>query len=107
MQNKLQITVKEQTELTAFLNGIVKGAENKDQWITLQDFAGFVRLFQCIYTPVINVKFNEDEKFYHIAITEDKKFVAAIKSLKEQPSCLPVRNFIRVDTLTSSKVCHA
>lgn len=97
MANKLELTVtiQIQTELTAFINAIVKGAEKKDQWITLLDFAGFVRLFQCVYGPQINVKFNEDDKFYHLTILEDKKFVAAIKSAKDDPMCLPVRKFLK------------
>ena len=95
MQNKLQITIKEQTELTQFINAIIAGSEKKDQWITLSDFAGFVRLFQCIYGPTIQVKFNEDDAMHHLNILENGRFVAAITSAKED-SVIPAHKYIKV-----------
>lgn len=83
MRDKLQITIKEQTELTQFINGIIQGAEKKDHWITLSDFAGFIRLFQCVYGPTIQVKINEDDAMHHLNILENGRFVAAITSMKE------------------------
>jgi len=95
MQNKLQITIKEQTELTQFINGIIKGSEKKDHWITLSDFAGFIRLFQCVYGLMIQVKFNEDDAMHHLNILEDGRFVAAVTSKKED-ACISVHKFIKV-----------
>ena len=98
MVNKLQLEVKQDTPLTKHLKAIIEGAEKKESWITLSDFAGYVRLFQCYYDPIINVKLNEDDEFYHLSFVEDKKFVAAIKSAKDenkQNTCLPVHQYLK------------
>ena len=98
MANKLQLEVKQDTPLTKHLKAIIEGAEKKESWITLSDFAGYVRLFQCYYDPAINVKINEDNEFFHLSFMERGRFVAAIKSLKEdnnQDTCLPVHQFLK------------
>ena len=96
MANKVELAVEVETPFTKHLKAILSGAKEKGVWITLSDFAGYMRLFQCYYDPILNVKFNEDDKFFHVGFTENKRYVAAIKSPKEdkkEDTCLPVHKY--------------
>jgi hypothetical protein len=81
MTNKFTHTVYKETDLTKFRNGIINGAQKKDQWVTLSDLCGFVRCFQCVYTPTINVKIDSENN--HLTILENQVLVSAIVLVEE------------------------